>query len=208
MNNFLKFLVIIGMFASIPLVSAVPTENEYGNVKAWFNGQEATVKNVKLKIGEPFDIKVIVNSNISGHVIIELTNPLVTEPYEVVEGINIGKSDDNLKILSGWSKTITWKLKPNGAWKNGNAPINIFVQFTKIENGKIKGDKMIEFTIADPYIIDEQYPGSTPARTTGAAQPSPAGTSSETQQAPFLSALAALVVILGVWTIQKKTNRR
>ena len=135
MKNFLKFLLIIGMFASIQFVGAVPTENEYGNVKAWFNGQEATVKNIKLKIGEPFDIKVIINSNISGHVIIKLTNPLVTEPYEVVEGINIGKSDDNLNILSGWSKTITWKLKPNGAWKNGNAPINIFVQFTKIENG-------------------------------------------------------------------------
>ncbi len=204
MNNFLKFLVIIGMFASIPLVSAVPTENEYGNVKAWFNGQEATVKNVKLKIGEPFDIKVIVNSNISGHVIIELTNPLVTEPYEVVEGINIGKSDDNLKILSGWSKTITWKLKPNGAWKNGNAPINIFVQFTKIENGKIKGDKMIEFTIADPYIIDEQYPGSTPAQTTGAAQPSPTGTSSKPQQTPFLTAAGAIAVMLGVWMWKKR----
>jgi hypothetical protein len=66
----------------------------------------------------------------------------------------------------------------------------------------------LQFTIANPYILDEQYSGSTPARTTGAAQPSPTGTSSETQQAPFLSALAALVVILGVWTIQKKTNRR
>jgi len=126
-------------------------------------------KNVKLKIGEPSEIKVIVNSNISGHVIIKLTNPLVTEPYEIIEGINFGKRDDNLNILSGWSKTITWKLKPNGAWKNGNAPINVFVQFTKIENGKIKGDKMIEFTIADPYILDEQYSGSTPAQTTGAS---------------------------------------
>ncbi len=200
MKRFLKFLLVIGMFASIQLVDAVPTENEYGNVKAWFNGQEATVKNVKLKIGEPSEIIVIVNSNISGHVIIKLTNPLVTEPYEVVEGINIGKRDDNLNILSGWSKTITWKIKPNGAWKNGNAPINVFVQFTKIENGKIKGDKKIEFTIADPFILDEQYPGSTPAQTT--AQPSP--TSSEPQQTPFLSAGGALAVVaLCVWMMKR-----
>jgi sarcinarray family protein len=204
MKNFLKFLFIIGIFTSIQLVSAVPTENEYGNVKAWFNGQEATAKNAKLKIGEPCDIKVIVNSNISGHVIIKLTNPLVTEPYEIVEGINIGKRDDNLNILSGWSKTITWKLKPNGAWKNGNAPINVFVQFTKIENGKIKGDKKIEFTIADPYILDEQYSGSTPARTTGAAQPSPTDNSSETQQAPFLTAAGAIAVMLVVWMWKKR----
>lgn len=191
MKYLLIFLAIIGMIVSVQLVGAVPTENEYGNVKAWFNGQEATVKNVKLKIGEPSEIKVIVNSNISGHVIIELTNPLVTEPYEVIEGINIGKSDDNLNILSGWSKTITWKIKPNGAWKNGNAPINIFVQFTKIENGKIKGDKMIEFTIADPFILDELYPGSSSTQTTPTAQPSPTGASSETRQAPFLSVIAA-----------------
>jgi len=197
MKKLLKFLVLIGMLASIQFAGAVPTENEYGNVKAWFNGQEATVKNVKLKIGEPSEIKVIVNSNISGHVIIKLSNPLVTEPYEVIEGINFGKSDDNLHILSGWSKTITWKIKPNGAWKNGNAPINIFVQFTKIENGKIKGDKKIEFTVADPYILDEQYPGSSPALTTGAAQPT--GASSEPQQAPFMGAAGMLGVILGVW---------
>jgi sarcinarray family protein len=204
MKKFLKFLVIIGIFASIQLVEAVPTENEYGNVKAWFNGQEATVKNVKLKIGEPTEIKVIVNSNISGHVIIKLTNPLVTEPFEVVEGINIGKRDDNLNILSGWSKTITWKLKPNGAWKNGNAPINVFVQFTKIENGKIKGDKKIEFTIADPYILDEQYPGSTPSQTTGTAQPSPTGASSEQQQAPSLGAAGPIAVMLAVWILKRK----
>ncbi|VVB86148.1 Uncharacterised protein [uncultured archaeon] len=204
MKKFLILLIIIGMFASIPLVSAVPTENEYGNVKAWFNGEEATVKGVKLKIGEPSDIKVTVNSNISGHVIIKLTNPLVTEPYEVVEGINIGNRDDNLNILSGWSKTITWKLKPNGAWKDGNAPINVLVQFTKIENGKIKGDKKIEFTIADPYILDEQYSGSTPSQTTGAAPPLPTGTSSTQKETPFLGAAGALAVMLAVWMWKRR----
>ncbi len=57
----------------------------------------------------------------------------------------------------------------------------------------------IEFTIANPFILDEQYPGSTPARTTSVAQPSPTGTSSEPQQAPFIEASGALAVMLGVW---------
>ena len=126
---------------------------------------------------------------------IEIKEPGETKAFNVLSGPS--KSDeiiDNLNVESGWSKTFTWTVAPNGAWKNGNAPINIFVEFSKI-----KTDKKIQFTIANPYILDEQYSGSTPTQTTGAAQPSPTGTSSETQQAPFLSALVAFVVILGVW---------
>jgi sarcinarray family protein len=203
MKKILILLFAIGIISFIHIAGAISTENEYGNVKAWFNGQEATVKGVKLKIGEPADIRVTVTSNISGNTYVKLINPLVTEPYDVIEGTSIGKRIDNIGVSPGWSKTFSWKIKPNGAWTNGNAPINIFVEFSKIKN-----DKKIEFTIADPYILDEQYSGSTPPLTTGAAQPSPTGASSETQQAPFLSAIVALVVILGVWMIRKKTNRR
>ena len=205
MRRLLKFVVIIGILASVQLVCAVPTENEYGSVKAWFNGQDASVKGVKLKIGETAEVKVTVNSNISGHIFVKLTNPLVTEPYNVLKGPKtIGEYIDNYDVTAGWANTYTWILVPNGAWKNGNAPINVFVQFTKIENGKIKGDKMIEFTIADPYIIDEQYSGSTPSQTTGAAQPSPTGTSSKPQQTPFLTAAGAIAVMLGVWMWKKR----
>ncbi len=196
MNNLLKLIMVTVIFTSIQLAGAVTTENEYGNVKAWFNEQEATVKNVRLKIGEPADIKVMVTSNISGNVYVELANPLVTEPYRVINGPSlIGKTISNSGISEGWSQTYIWTITPNGAWTNGNAPINIFVSFSKKGN-----QKPIEFTIADPYILDEQYPGSTPAQTTGAAPPSPIDTSSKQQQTPFLEAAGALLaVMLGVW---------
>ncbi len=198
MRSLLKFVVIIGILASVQLVSAVPTENEYGSVKAWFNGQEATVKNAKLKIGEPADIKVIVHSNISGHVIIGLVNPLVTKPYQVIEGSDIDERNDNLDISLGWSKEFNWKIKPNGDWKNGNAPINVLVTFYNTKN---KISKKLEFTIADPYILDEQYSGSTPAQTMGTAQPSPTG--SAPQQTPFMEAAGALAVLAGVWMMRR-----
>jgi sarcinarray family protein len=199
MKKILILLFAIGIISFIQIAGAISTENEYGNVKAWFNGQEATVKGVKLKIGEPADIKVTVTSNISGNIYVKLTNPLVTEPYDVIEGTSIGKRIDNIGVSPGWSKTFSWKIKPNGAWTNGNAPINIFVSFSKKGN-----QKPIEFTIADPYILDEQYSGSTPARTTGAAQPSPTGTSSKPQQTPFLTAAGAIAVMLGVWMWKKR----
>ncbi|MBU4223174.1 MAG: sarcinarray family MAST domain-containing protein [Euryarchaeota archaeon] len=201
MKKILILLFAIGIISFIQIAGAISTENEYGNVKAWFNGEEATVKGVKLKIGEPADVMVTVTSNISGNVYVKLTNPLVTEPYEVIEGPSIGKRIDNIGVSSGWSKTFTWKIKPNGAWTNGNAPINIFVSFSK--NGN---QKPIEFTIADPRILDEQYPGSSHAQTTGAAQPSLTGTSSEPQPAPFLEAAGAIAAMLGVW-VWKRGNK-
>ena len=202
MKKTFVLLVVIGLIFFIQIAGAISTENEYGYVKAWFNGEEATVKGIKLKIGEPADIKATVTSNISGNIYVKLTNPLVNEPYYVIVGTSIGERIDNIGISPGWSKTFSWKIKPNGAWTNGNAPINIFVEFSKI-----KDDKKIEFTIADPYILDEQYSGSTPAQTTGAAQPSPTDTSSKPQQTPFLTAAGVLSLILGVWMIMKKTDR-
>lgn len=198
MRNLLKIGIIIGIIASIQIVGAVLTENEYGNAKAWFNGQEATVKNVKLKIGEPVDIKVTVNSNISGHVIIGLVNPLVTKPYQVIEGSEMDERIENLNVSSGWSKEFNWKIKPNGEWKNGNAPINILVTFYNTKN---KISKKLEFTIADPYILDEQYSGSTPTQTAGATEPA------HTQkQTTFISALGSLAVMLGVWMWMRRTR--
>ena len=147
-------IIILLIFTLIGFVKAESTGNEYGFANAWFNGQEATVKNVKLKIGEPGDIKVTVTSNISGHVIVGLTNPLVTKPYQVIEGTEIDERIDNYNVPAGWSKTFSWRIKPNGAWKDGNAPINVLVTFYDTQSKK---DKTIEFTIANPYILDEQY---------------------------------------------------
>ena len=202
MKSKLIIFIFIGLFLNTQVASAA--ENEYGFVQAWFNDKNATVEGFNMKIGEPATIMVNVTSKINGNVYVIIKEPGVTKAFNVLSGPS--KQDeriDNLKIESGWSKTFTWTVTPNGAWKNGNAPINIFVEFSKI-----KTDEKIQFTIANPYILDEQYSGSTPSQTTGAVQPSPTGPSTAEQQTPFISALAGLVVILGVWMIQKKTNRK
>ncbi|MBW6519087.1 MAG: sarcinarray family MAST domain-containing protein [ANME-2 cluster archaeon] len=143
-------------------VSAESVENNYGIVNAWYNGQEATVENVQLKIGEPAEIKVEVTSKINGHVIVKLINPLVTESYEVISGPSlIDKRIDNLNIESGWHETYIWTIKPTGKWTNGNGPINLYVQFNEAYDEYEK----VQFTIANPYILDEHYSGPAPTRT-------------------------------------------
>ena len=162
MRKKICILIVVLVLSLNQNVLAEPVENNYGTVNAWFNGQESTVENVELKIGEPVEIKVTVNSKIDGEVNLELTTPLATESYEVISGpSNIDDWIDVFNVESGWTKTYTWIIKPTGDWTNGNAPINIFVQFHK----GINDDGTVQFTIANPYILDEHYSGPAPTRT-------------------------------------------
>jgi len=155
-------ILIFLLFINLHLALAEPVENEYGIVDAWFDGKEATVENVQLKINEPVEIKVKVTSKEKCHVAIYLDNPLVTESYRVISGPSqIDKRIDALNVESGWTETYAWTVAPTGEWTMGNAPVNVYVQFTKAVDDK----KSIEFTIANPYILDEQYSGPAPSRT-------------------------------------------
>jgi sarcinarray family protein len=190
------YVLIIVLLLNFQLANA--SENDYGSVKAWFNGKNATVVGVELKVGEPAEVKVEVTSKINGIVALELNEPGVTKAFEVSGPSKQDESIINYNVTNGWSKTYTWKITPNGAWKNGNAPINIFVQFNKIINGKQKGDKKIQFTIANPYILDEQYAGAaakpkTTSASTGTLQSTPA------KETPFLPAIFAVGTLILAW---------
>jgi sarcinarray family protein len=202
----MKFISIIIIFIllifNIELVS--PEENEYGIVKAWFNEKNATVETIggiKLNIGEPAEIKIEVISKIDGNIYIELYEPGITKSYNMIKGNSgLGESIDNHNIIAGWSKTYLWKLEPNGAWKNGNAPINIRVSFSKKGN-----QKPIEFTIANPYILDEQYTG---AVSKPKATSTPTGTlqSTPVKETPFLPAIFAVGALLLAWRRGRMKN--
>ena len=163
MKNILVFLIIAIIFGlNLNIVTADPVENDFGIVNAWYNGQEATVKNVSLKIGEPVEIKVYVQSKVDCHVFIKLINPLVTVPYDIESGPSeFDKFIDVYDVEAGWSKNYTWIIKPNEEWTNGNAPINIYIQFS--DQGD---DRREKFTIVNPIILDEHYSGPAPTRTT------------------------------------------
>jgi sarcinarray family protein len=159
----IKILIFtLFIFANLNLVIAEPIEKEYGIVNGWFNGKEATVENVQLKISEPIEIKVEVTSKVKCHVATYLDSPLVSKSYRVLSGPSeIDKRIDALNVEPGWVETYTWTIAPTGEWTNGNAPINVYVQFTKA----VDDYESIEFTIANPYILDEQYSGPVPSHT-------------------------------------------
>ena len=163
MNKNIVKIVLIASILLISISNCIAAENEFGIVYAWSNDEPATVEGMILKINEPFTVKATIESKIDGNIYVRLYEPGVTNAYEVVEGPSeIDEFIDNMKIESGWKTTYIWKLKPNGDWTNGNAPINLFVQLDQSYHDV----KMIDFTIANPYILDEQYSGPAPTRTT------------------------------------------
>ncbi len=195
MNIKRLFLIIIILLLSLNIV--VGSENDYGIVKAWFNGQNATANGIQLRIGEPSEIKLEVISKIDGNVYIKILEPGTTKAFDVISGPS--KQDeriDNLGIVNGWSRTLTWIITPNGAWKNGNAPINIFVEFSKI-----KTDKKFQFTIANPFILDEQYSGAAP---TPEKTASPAGT--QAKETPFIPVIFSVGALMLAWRWRRKKS--
>ena len=192
-----KLFVIFTLFVSLnQIVCAEPIENDFGIVNAWYNGQEATVENIQLKVGEPAEITVSVNSKIDCNVYVKLINPLVTVPYDILSGpSDLDESIDNRGVKSGWTTNYTWIITPNGEWTNGNAPINIFVQFS--DRGD---DRRTKFTIANPYILDEQYSGPAPTRT--AADPSSTD-QTPSQGSPGFGVVGALIGIILVVVVRR-----
>ncbi|CAG1006164.1 hypothetical protein METP2_03729 [Methanosarcinales archaeon] len=193
----IAYLFILVLLLNFQIAAAA--ENEYGTVKAWFNGENATVGYVELKVGELAEVKVEVVSKINGHVFVELTEPGVTKAFDVSGPSKQDESIDNYDITTGWSKTYTWTITPSGAWKNGNAPINIFVSFYNIEKDF---QKPIQFTIANPYILDEQYTGA--AATTPA--PEITGTDVPAKATPFLPVIFTIGALLLVWRLGKRKS--
>jgi sarcinarray family protein len=183
-----SILILTVLFLNFQL--AAGAENEYGIVNALYNGVNATVNGVQLKIGETFEVKVNISSKIKGDVSFKLYEPGVTKAFKVSNGPSeIEKRIDIMNIESGWSKTYTWTVVPNGAWKGGNAPLNVIVQFNKGMN-----NKQIDFTIANPYILDEQYTGAATTPETTASQ---AGT--QAKEAPFLPVIFTVSALLLAW---------
>jgi len=195
MNNNIVRIVLIASFLLISISNCTAAENEFGIVYAWFNDEPATVEGMVLKINEPFTVKATVESKIDGNIYVQLYEPGVTNAYEVVEGPSeIDEFIDNMKIESGWKTTYVWKLKPNGDWTNGNAPINLFVQLDQ----SFDDVRKIDFTIANPQILDEQYSGFNIFPTSTTTDPSSTNQTSPLGSPGFGVAGALLGMLLAV----------
>ena len=141
---------------------AEPEENDFGIVNAWYNGQEATVKNIYLDVNEQAELKVEIIPKKDCDIYVKISNPMVTEAYRIKSGPSEYDSYFSKKNVKAHENlTFFWIIEPTGDWTNGNAPINVRVSFAERDI-----QMPIEFTIANPHILDEHYSGPASTRTT------------------------------------------
>jgi sarcinarray family protein len=161
MKKFVKLIIfLVLIFTLIPNGNAA--ENDYGKAIAWCNDEPATVNDLEIKIGEPIVVNVEITSKIAGFVDLQLYEPGVTKSFDVISGpSNFDEWVSEYDLESGWTKVYTWTIAPNGKWTSGRVPINVIVIFNKEINDNLR----VQYTIANPYILDEQYSGPAPTRT-------------------------------------------
>jgi sarcinarray family protein len=124
-------------------------------IKAYFNGQEATVENVTLKVDEPFTVDLNITPDTDSIVSIILMEPGNSRSYKSLGG-NVTYDFIDVKCKSGETCRFHWSLAANGDWTEGTAPVNIYYQL----NDAKKCDLMLysgEFTVVDPYISPAHY---------------------------------------------------
>ncbi len=123
-------------------------------IKAYYNGQEATVTGVKLKVGEPFTVDLYITPDRYTTVAALLREP--------------GGGEDAYALISGDLKgTVTrkkggpndtahfrWVLAPTEAWAGGTAPLNIQYNVWGEDMG---GDVQGYFTVVEAYISPGKY---------------------------------------------------
>ena len=123
-------------------------------IKAYYNGQEATVSGVTLQVGEPFTVDLYVTPDRYTTVATRLREPGGgLESYERISGDAAG---DIVRKKGGPNETVhfRWVLAPTDAWTGGTAPLDI--QYD-VWGETMDGDVQGYFTVVEAYISPEKY---------------------------------------------------
>ncbi len=157
-------LLILLLYCSSSIAHAA--ENDFGVVHAWIKfedeeWQTAGIDDVTLKVREPFELKVTVETKVECNVYVVVGGPGNTKTYETVEGPSkCGTAQtpdyiDNHDCPVGWNQTVEWTVRPTGNWTQGTAPLNLHVFFTTAEE-----DKEIALGLINAYISAEEWDGT------------------------------------------------
>jgi sarcinarray family protein len=144
----MKRLLIVVLLALF--LATLPGEAEGKSIRAYFNGQEATVSGVELRVGETFAVDLYITPDADADVYAEIDEPGVTRAYDRQGGDELVPT--TFKRCSASSGAwFHWVLAANGGWSNGTAPVNIYYQVNRRGGNDIVARGY--FTVADVFII-------------------------------------------------------
>jgi sarcinarray family protein len=131
-------------------LATLPGEADGKSIKAYFNGQEATVTGVELRPGEAFAVDLYITPDGDADVYAEIDEPGITRAYDRQSGDELVPTTfKRCNASSGaW---FHWVLAASGRWSNGTSPVNIYYQVNRRDGNDIVDRGY--FTVVDAFII-------------------------------------------------------
>lgn len=133
----------------IVLLAMVPGEAGGKSVKAYFNGQEATVTGVVLHPGEPFTVELYMTPDRESYAFAEIDEPGVTRAYDRLDGDTIMPTAGK-PCNASTAAHYRWVMAANENWLDDTAPLNIYYQLN--DKGQTSPSASGLFTVVDAYI--------------------------------------------------------
>lgn len=130
-------------------LATLPGEADGKSIKAYFNGQEATVSGVVLRPGEAFTVDLYITPDADADAYAEIDEPGVTRAYDRQCGDELVPTTFKRCNASAGAR-FHWTLAASGGWSNGTAPVNIYYQVNSRDGNDIVARGY--FTVVDAFI--------------------------------------------------------
>jgi sarcinarray family protein len=177
------------MFILIILLAMLSGEACGRSIKAYYNGQEATVTGVVLHPGEPFTVDLYMTPDRESVAYAEIDEPGVTRAYDRLEGDAIVPTDAKRSNASSPAH-YRWVMAANDYWLEGTAPLNIYYQLNDIGSNNPTASGL--FTVVEAYIAPGNEPETSP------------DTSPESTSSPGLAVSALGIITAAIAAIKAR----
>jgi len=161
-KKFVQISVVFLLLFSIFFVSVVNAgECSYGSMYAWFRRDNEEWQNATahptLKLGEEFDVKVVITAKTDLSVIFFKLREFGTPVFEVLDGptsmdeiLECGRS-----MKTGDNFTYIWRVhvKLDAKWVNAYGPLEVFIQFNKNDHDHCT----VYFDVITAYVANEYW---------------------------------------------------
>ncbi|WP_424357848.1 sarcinarray family MAST domain-containing protein [Methanocella sp. MCL-LM] len=142
--------LVCGFLLFLAILAVSCDEVNARSIKAYFNGQEATVENVSLHVGEPFTVDLYMTPDGDSFAYAILTEPGYTRAYDRISGEAVGDTVTK-KCNESSPAHFSWTLAANDQWVNGTAPVNVYCQLNR--KGDTSPYARAYFTVVDARIL-------------------------------------------------------
>jgi sarcinarray family protein len=165
----MKPIWLMPVLVLVLLSSILPGEACGRSIKAYFNGQEATVTGIELSPGEPFTVDLYMTPDGESYAYAEIDEPGFPRAYDRREGDAIRPTACK-SCNASHPAHYRWVMAPSGAWSGGIAPLKIYYQMN--DPGESTPSVSGLFTVMEAYIAPATPAPAVPYQPTARA---PAG---------------------------------